>query len=110
MTAPRIGKRELAREEAATTGQSRTLLLSRALGSPLGILIVFPAIVVSVGLFLTLQGQRSLTASNRDLGQHRLAEQASLVATHLRGALDSADPMLDRLWHFPPGHPPVKPT
>ena len=109
MTAPRIGKRELAREEAATTGQSRTLLLSRALGSPLGILIVFPAIVVSVGLFLTLQGQRSLTASNRDLGQHRLAEQASLVATHLRGALDSADPMLDRLSDFTLEHTPDKP-
>lgn len=109
MTAPRIGKRELAREETATTGQSRTLLLTRALASPYGILIVFPAIVVSVGLFLTLLGQRSLTASNRDLGQRRLAEQAKLVATNLRGALDSADPMLDRLSDFTLEHTPEKP-
>ncbi|HEX2876812.1 MAG TPA: serine/threonine protein kinase [Polyangiaceae bacterium] len=109
MTAPRIGKRELAREEPATTGQSRTLLFTRALASPYGILIVFPAIVVSVGLFLTLLGQRSLTASNRDLGQRRLAEQAQLVATHLRGALDSADPMLDRLSDFTLEHTPDKP-
>jgi serine/threonine protein kinase len=109
MTAPRIGKRELAREETATNGQSRTRLLTRALASSYGILIVFPGIVVSVGLFLTLLGQRSLTDSNRDLGQHRLAEQAKLVASHLRGALDSADPMLDRLSDFTLEHTPDKP-
>jgi serine/threonine protein kinase len=84
-------------------------LLTRALASPFGILIVFPAIVLSVGLFLTLVGQRALEASNRALGQHRLAEQAQLVSSHLRGALDAADPMLDRLSDFSLTHAPNDP-
>ncbi len=81
----------------------------RALASPYGILIVFPAIVLAVGLFLTLVGQRALRGSNLALGQHRLAEQAKLVASHLRGALDSADPMLDRLSDFALTHTPEAP-
>jgi serine/threonine protein kinase len=109
MTAPRIGKREDTREHATSAGESRAFLLTRALASPFGILIVFPAIVLSVGLFLTLVGQHALEASNRALGQHRLAEQAQLVSSHLRGALDSADPMLDRLSDFSLTHTPNKP-
>ena len=81
----------------------------RALASPYGILIVFPAIVLAVGLFLTLVGQRALRGSNLSLGQHRLTEQAKLVASHLRGALDSADPMLDRLSDFTLTHTPETP-
>ena len=109
MTAPRIGKREDTREHATSTGESRAFVLTRALASPFGILIVFPAIVLSVGLFLTLVGQHALEASNRALGQHRLAEQATLVASHLRGTLEAADPMLDRLTDFSLQHGPEKP-
>lgn len=109
MTAPRIGKRELARETAPSAGESRTFVLTRALASPFGILIVLPAIVVAVGLFLTLVGQRALVASNRALGQRRLDEQAKLVASHLKGALDAADPMLDRLSDFSLTYAPDKP-
>ena len=68
MVAPRIGKRELAREAATSSGESRAFALQRALASPFGILLVFPAIVLSVGLFWTLVGQRALEASNRALG------------------------------------------
>ena len=75
-------------------------MLTRALASSYGILIVFPAIVLGVGLFLTLVGQRALRASNVALGQARLAEQAQLVASHLHSALAAADPMLDRLSDF----------
>jgi serine/threonine protein kinase len=109
MTAPRIGKRELTRESAPSSGESPTLPLTRALASPFGILIVFPAIVLSVGLFLTLVGQRALEVSNRALGQRRLAEQGQLVASHLRGTLEAADPMLDRLSDFCLTHTPDKP-
>ena len=109
MAAPRIGKRELTGQAATSSGESRALLLTRALTSPFGILVVFPAIVLSVGLFLTLTGQRALEASNRALGQHRLAEQAKLVAAHLRTTLDQADPILDRLSDFSLTHTPDGP-
>jgi serine/threonine protein kinase len=100
MTARRVAKKELVRATPTTPAPKAAFVLTRALASPYGILIVFPAIVVIVGLFLTLVGQRALRASNLALGQHRLTEQAKLVASHLRGALDAADPMLDRLTDF----------
>jgi serine/threonine protein kinase len=79
------------------------------LASPFGILTVFPGIVLCVGLFLTLVGQTTLRNSNVTLGQRRLADQAQLVASHLRGALGQADPMLDRLFDFTLTHSPDKP-
>ncbi|RYZ07732.1 MAG: serine/threonine protein kinase [Myxococcales bacterium] len=109
MTAPRIGKKELARASPSTRAESQAFVLARALASPYGILIIFPGIVLCVGLFLALVGQRALKVSNVALGQRRLAEQASLVATHLRGALDSADPILDRLSDFTLTHAPDEP-
>ncbi|MDF3068131.1 MAG: hypothetical protein K0R38_3732 [Polyangiaceae bacterium] len=109
MTAPRIAKKELPRASAPTRGESQAFVVARALASPFGILIVFPGIVLAVGLFLALVGQRALKVSNLALGQRRLAEQASLVATHLRGALDSADPILDRLSDFTLTHGPDRP-
>ena len=101
--------KNLAEARSAAGAPSRGVLLRRALASPYGILIVFPAIVVAVGLFLTLVGQRALKASNVSLGQHRLAEQAQVVTAHLRGALASADPMLDRLTDFALTDTPDKP-
>ncbi|HXK17009.1 MAG TPA: protein kinase [Polyangiaceae bacterium] len=100
MTARRVGKKELAHATPTTPAPKAAFVLTRALASPYGILIVFPAIVVAVGLFLTLVGQRALRASNLALGQQRLAEQAQLVASHLHSALEAADPMLDRLSDF----------
>ncbi len=109
MTVPRIGKKELPRASISTRPGSQAFVVRRALASPYGILIVFPGIVLAVGLFLALVGQRALKVSNVALGQRRLAEQSSLVAAHLRGALGSADPMLDRLSDFTLTHTPDKP-
>jgi serine/threonine protein kinase len=109
MTAPRVTKKELAGALPGTPQARPVFVLTRALASPFGVLIIFPAIVVAVGLFLTLVGQRALRGSNRSLGEHRLAEQAKLVAAHLRGALESADPMLDRLSDFALTHTPDAP-
>jgi len=100
MTARRVGKKELARATPTTPAPQAAFVLTRALASSYGILIVFPGIVLGVGLFLTLVGQRALRASNVTLGQARLAEQAQLVASHLQSALAAADPMLDRLSDF----------
>jgi serine/threonine protein kinase len=97
------------RPTPTAAGPSKTFLLTRALASPFGILIVFPAIVLCVGLFLTLVGQTTLRNSNVTLGQKRLSDQARVVASHLRGALAQADPMLDRLFDFTLTHSPDKP-
>ncbi len=83
--------------------------MTRALASPYGILIVFPSIVLAVGLLVTLVGQSALRGSNLSLGERRLGDQAQLVASHLRGALEQADPMLDQLASFALGHGPDKP-
>jgi serine/threonine protein kinase len=108
MTARRVGKAALA-GATSTEGRARGFALSRALASPYGILIIFPSIVLAVGLFLALVGQRALKVSNVALGERRLEEQAQLVASRLRGALESADPMLDRLSDFALTHTPDKP-
>lgn len=65
--------------------------------------------MLCVGLFLTLVGQTTLRNSNVTLGQRRLADQAQVVASHLRSALGQADPMLDRLFDFTLTHSPDKP-
>jgi serine/threonine protein kinase len=109
MTAPRVGKGELARPSPAAPGPSWAQPWTGALTSPYGILIVFPAIVLAVGVFLTLIGQTSLRASNVALGQERLSDQAEVVAAHLRSTLAEADPMLDRLFDFALDHAPDKP-
>src|SRR5215216_3918073 len=109
MTAPRVGNKELLPPTPTAAGPSKAFLLTRALASPFGILTVFPAIVLCVGLFLTLVGQTTLRNSNVSLGQKRLSDQARVVASHLRGALGQADPMLDRLFDFTLTHSPDKP-
>lgn len=109
MTAPRVGKRELVRPTPTAVGPSKTFLLTRALASPFGILIVFPTIVLAVGLFLTLVGQTTLRSSNVSLGQKRLSDQTQVVSSHLRGALEQADAMLDRLFDFALTHSPDAP-
>jgi serine/threonine protein kinase len=113
MTAPRVAKKGVAGPTPATGtldgSASRADVLSRSLASPYGVLIIFPTIVLVVGLFLTLVGQKALKASNVALGQRRLAEQATLVAAHLRSALAAADPMLDRLSDFSLTHDPSDP-
>jgi len=110
MTTPRVGKKELASQTPpASHMPSARLAAARALASPFGVLIVFPGIVLCVGLLLTFIGQRALKASNVELGQHRLSAQARVVAAHLRGALEAADPMLDRLSDFALLHGPDKP-
>jgi serine/threonine protein kinase len=89
--------------------ESKSALVTRALASPYGILIVFPSIVLAVGLLVTLVGQAALKGSNLSLGERRLGDQARLVASHLRGALEQADPMLDQMASFAVGHGPDKP-
>jgi ABC-type Fe3+ transport system permease subunit len=86
MATPRIGKRELlAREKTRTAPRSN--VVARGLASPLGILLIFPGLVLAVGVFLTLAGHRALKGSNVEMAQQHIDDQASLVARGLRNAL-----------------------
>lgn len=73
---------------------------THSLASPLGILTVFPAIVLIVGVFLTVSGLRALEDSNLELGQRHLRAQAKLSASKVSAALAQADPVLDELAAF----------
>jgi hypothetical protein len=108
MTAARVGKREHRVQSSAPDVRARPGF-AQSLASPHGILIVLPSIVLAVGVFLTLVGQAALKGSNLALGRQRLSQHAQLVASHLQGALDQADPMLDQLTTFALEHAPEKP-
>jgi serine/threonine protein kinase len=65
--------------------------------SPLGVLIIVPALVASVGGFLAATSERALRRSNVEAAEARLVEETELVAGAVRDALGQAEPMLDRL-------------
>lgn len=108
MATPRIGKRELLEREK-TRAEARTNVAARALTSPLGILLIFPGLVLAVGVFLTLAGHRALKGSNVEMGQQHIDDQAALVARGLRNALEQAEPVLDRLGLLAASYDPSRP-
>ena len=110
MTRARIGDRELARSAALEARRpSRLARLSAAIASPAGALTLLPLLVATVGLFLTLVGQRALRNSNLTMASDRLAEETSLLARGIGAALQESDPMMDRLAALALDHDPIKP-
>jgi len=79
------------------------------LASPLGILLILPGLVSLVGTFLTLLGGHALQGSNLAVAQERTLEQARLVASSVRDALDQSEPVLDRLNDLALHHTPSLP-
>src|SRR5690606_23946114 len=73
---------------------------AKALASPLGMLLVFPGVVLVVGVFLIWAAQSSLRASNLELAQTRMQDEARLVAEHLGSALAQSDAILSDLESF----------
>lgn len=106
MTGVRIIGKRTARASPAGTPALETLQptqsgpIARALASHWGILIIFPTLVLSVGLFLTWMAQDALRGSNLELAQLRMADQAKLVSEHLGAALGQADSILEDLTSF----------
>lgn len=92
----RVGKKEAVGVTPLPTTVNESKW-TRALASPWAILVVFPAIVFTVGSFLTLAGQSALRNSNTDMAKARLRDQAVLVAEHMDSALLAAEPMLEQL-------------
>ncbi len=100
------GERRLQRHESGaspTLGPSRVTqsgTFAKALASPLGMLLVFPGVVLVVGVFLIWAAQSSLRASNLELAQTRMQDEARLVAEHLGSALGQSDAILSDLESF----------
>src|SRR6188474_3891562 len=98
MTAVRIGDRELGRQATRQSrGLSRMARLSATIASPIAVLTLLPLLVASIGVFLTLVGQRSLRASNLSMASDRIDEETSLLARSISAALEQSDPVMDHL-------------
>jgi len=109
MAAARIGDRELGPESTKQTGGlSRTARLSAAIASPIAVLTLLPLLVASVGLFLTIVGQRSLRDSNLSMAGDRIDEETTLLARGISAALEQSDPVMDRLGLLAKDHDPIK--
>lgn len=74
--------------------------VSQALGSHWGVLIVFPSVVMALGLFLVWTAQDALRGSNLELAEARMRDQARQVSEHLGLALGQAETILDDLGSF----------
>ena len=109
MTAARIGDRELGREATQARGLSRTARVSAAIASPLAVLTLLPLLVASIGLVLTLVGQRSLRDSNLSMADGRIDEGTTLLARGISAALEQSEPVMDRLSALAQDHDPIKP-
>jgi serine/threonine protein kinase len=98
MRAERVVVRDLATPERSESRRSGLGdRVGSALASPVGVVIIIPALVAAVGLFLTLLGQNALMQSTTRLGGDRFAEQTSFISRSIAASLAHADPMLDRM-------------
>ncbi|MEI9942412.1 MAG: serine/threonine protein kinase [Pseudomonadota bacterium] len=108
MTAGRIGDRELGRQATQAHRPSRVARVSAAIASPIAVLTLLPLLVASIGLFLTVVGQRSLRDSNLTMAGGRIDEETTLLARSISAALEQSDPVLDRLSLLAQDHDPIK--
>ena len=109
MAAARIGDRELGPDSTKqSSGLSRGARFSAAIASPVAVLTLLPLLVASIGLFLTVVGQRSLRDSNLTMAAERIDEETSLLARSISAALEQSDPVMDRLSSLARDHDPIK--
>ncbi|MEI9952690.1 MAG: serine/threonine protein kinase [Pseudomonadota bacterium] len=110
MSAARIGDRELGRQATKQArGLSHVARISAAIASPIAVLTLLPLLVASIGLFLTVVGQRSLRDSNLTMAGARIDEETTLLARSISAALEQSDPVMDRLSSLAQGHSLFKP-
>jgi serine/threonine protein kinase len=74
--------------------------LAKALTSRAGVLVIFPALVLCLGAYLTWLAQDALKQSNLELAESRMKDEALLVSEHLSSALGQADLLLENLQSF----------
>jgi serine/threonine protein kinase len=105
MAAARIGDRELGPDSTKQTGGlPHRARFGAAIASPIAVLTLLPLLVASVGLFLTIVGQRSLRDSNLTMASDRIDEETTLLARGISAALEQSDPIMDRLGLLARGH------
>ena len=111
MQGARIGDRRLGAGGAARlSGETRLFTrMAAAAGSPLGVLLLVPGIVLAIGAWLTLLGQRSLEESSLALGLAQLRARNVMVARQIGLALAQSDALLDRLRSLARVHTPRAP-
>lgn len=99
VTGPRIGDKALARDvDARASGAVRlTTRVAAAVASPLGVVLLVPAMVLAIGAWLTFLGQRALESSSLALGVEQLRVRNTTVGRQIGLALGAADPILERL-------------
>ncbi len=99
VTGPRIGDKALGRDVAARASSDARLTtrVAAAVASPLGVLLLVPALVLAIGGWLTFLGQRAIESSSRALGVEQLRVRNATVGRQIGLALAAADPMLERL-------------
>ena len=75
----------------------RAARLARALASPVGVLVLVPALVIGAGIVVMLLGRRATRDASDSMARRQLSSQAADVQHDVAFALDQADPMLARL-------------
>ena len=113
MSAPRIGDRGLraggASGEKDKDDERLVTRLGAALGSPVGVLLVVPGLVLAIGLLLTAIGQDALRRSSLALGREQVTVQNALVGRQIGVALAKSDVILERLRSWTATHTPADP-
>jgi serine/threonine protein kinase len=109
MSTPRIGDRALKGGEGIVEKDDERLLtrFGAALGSPVGVLVVVPALVLAIGALLTAIGQDALSRSSLALGREQVVAQNAMVGKQISIALANSDAILQRLRSLAETHTPT---
>ncbi len=79
------------------TSQFSARSLGALAGSPRGVMILVPLLVLLLGAALTIIGQTALSATSNKMAKERFAEHTTSTGLRLEHALGLAEPLLDQL-------------
>ncbi len=111
MRGPVIGDKQLG-ALAVRAPSERPRFVTRvgaAVGSPLGVLIVVPGLVLVIGALLTIIGHSALKRSSLALGLEQVAVRNTIVGRQIGLALQQSDAILERLRALASVHTPASP-
>lgn len=83
--------------------------MGAAVGSPIGVLIVVPSLVLSVGVLMGVIGQDAMARSSLALGRQQVSAHNALISREIGMALGQADTVLERLRALALVHDPDQP-
>jgi plasmid stabilization system protein ParE len=89
-----VDSRARTRPEEARRGETR---FGRAIASPLGVRLLLPLLVLTVGVTTTLLGLRALRGGTLSMAREQLGAQASGMSQDFEFALAQSGPILGRL-------------